>query len=268
MRFRVKSLTQDLTGTTAKLTTFRYDAQGRLSSLFAYRTPDSTQGPVERCTYQYDSQNRLIQQQRQVRTNLSLANAAVVLYTPSVSQHQFSYTANGQVAQIRYYENPYFLTSGQTVVELSVLNSSNALTFVLDARYDTKGQLIGARKVFYKQGQQSSSTYTSEYRYTEANLTYMRTINMFNGVEYAPDENSLTYDDQINPFYGVYVIPPYFGGISDYFLNLNTLSPNNITQVGGVSYRYEYNESKLPTVRYTISDNKVVETLHFTYEAY
>ena len=48
---------------------------------------------------------------------------------------------------------------------------------------------------------------------------------------------------------------------------VHTLSPNNVLTIGGLTYRYEYNEANLPTVRYTYSD-KLVETLRFSYEPY
>ena len=82
------------------------------------------------------------------------------------------------------------------------------------------------------------------------------------------DEGSLRYDSKINPFYGVYIVPTYFGGVSTHFPNLNTLSRNNIINIGGVTFRHDYNAADLPTVRYTTIGDNAVETLRFEYESY
>lgn len=64
-RLRVKTITQQLTGSASvsAVSAFSYDGQGRLSSIVAYRMPDSTVAPVENTVYQYDTQDRLIQVQ-------------------------------------------------------------------------------------------------------------------------------------------------------------------------------------------------------------
>ncbi len=264
VRLRVKSLTEQLSGSSAKVTAFTYDAQGRLSALLAYQSPDSSTAAIERSTFQYDVQNRLIRQQRQVITRPG------ALFGPIAEGHQFSYNSSGQVAEVRYLTSFYLFNSpGQTVVDLGVLNDPKALTDIATLRYNTANQLIGARRVNYFQGQPNpyDLVFTSEYSYSGDDLTFVKNVTTQSGAAAGNEQNTLSYDAKINPFYGVYVIPKYFGGISNTFQNLNTLSPHNITNIGGVSYRYEYNASNLPTVRYTVTD-KVVETLRFEYESY
>lgn len=261
-RLRVKSITQELTANTTKVTTFSYDNQGRLSSLLAYQTPDSTVAAVERNTYQYDTQNRLIRQQRQLTTRPGS------LFAPVASEHQFVYNTSGQVAEIRFASSSYMiLPQTQTIIDLAVLNSPSALAYTVEPRYNVQGQVIGNRKAVYIQGQPSKFSFTSEYAYTGKNLTMVNTVSQSDNTLMSTDQNSLTYDDRTNPFYGLYVIPPYYGGISDYFMNVNTLSPNNLTRIGGVSYRYEYNTAGLPILRQTFTD-KLVETLHLAYESF
>ena len=265
-RLRVRSLSQDLLNNAVKITTFRYDAQGRLSSLVAYQSPDSTTAQVERSTYQYDAQNRLILHQRQVTTRPG------AVFGPVSDQNRFIYNAAGKVSEIRYSSSILLRTSPSlTVVDLAVLNSNNALVYVANPRYNAANQLIGSTTVNYFDGSLGGLTFDNEFSFTGDNLTFVTTTSTSRPPVGPPfinrQQNSLTYDNRVNPFYGVYVIPNYFGGISTVFPNLNTLSPSNITSIGGVTYRYEYNSANLPTVRFTVTD-KVAETLRFEYEAY
>ncbi|UHG90945.1 hypothetical protein [Spirosoma oryzicola] len=262
-RVRIKSLSQDMPNNARKITAFTYDAQGRLSSLLSYESPDSTVTWIEKSSYQYDVQNRLIQHQYQ---QIARPNS---IFGPMTYRHQYSYTSTGQLSEIRYaYSN--FALPGQRAIDLSVLNNANTLAIIAYPRYNASGQVLELKKVIYQQGQQTAFTLSYEFSYTGSNVTSTTNTNSgYQGsVPYKQtDQYSLTFDDKINPFYGLYVIPKYYGGINDYFLNLHTLSPNNVRTIGGLTYRYEYNEANLPTVRYTYSD-KLVETLRFDYESY
>ncbi|RYF62541.1 MAG: hypothetical protein EOO39_30100 [Cytophagaceae bacterium] len=264
LRLRVKSLSEDLPNNTAKITTFSYDSQGRLSGLVAYQTPDSSQANVERSTYQYDGQNRLVRQQRQLITRPNTASLTAAL----VEAHQFTYNAASQVSEIRFLASYYqIVPPGVYVVDPSLLNSPNALSQLATLRYDQTGQLAGMTKVNYFQGSPALISTANTYSYAGKDLISANTVTFQNGVQFSNVTNTLTYDTQTNPFYGSYVVGRYFGGIGDSFQNLSTLSPHNITKLDGVSYRYDYNSSGLPTVRYTYSD-KLIQTLRFTYESY
>ncbi len=264
VRFRVKSLSEDLPNNTAKITLFNYDSQHRLSGLVAYQTPDSLQANVERSTYQYDAQNRLVRQQRQI-----IVRPNTIFFTaPLVEAHQFVYNATNQVTEIRFMASYYILTStGVYSVDPAVLSSPSTLSQLATLHYDQQGQLVSLNKQNYFQGNPGMVATTNTYSYTNQNLTSANTVTSQNGAQLYNITSTITYDTQRNPFYGGYVIGRYFGGISDFFQNLSTLSPHNITKLDGVSYRYEYNESGLPTVRYTYTD-KLVQTLRFTYESY
>lgn len=263
LRLRVKSLTEVLPNNASKITTFSYDNQGRLSSLLAYQTPDSTQANIERSTYQYDSQNRLIRQQRQL-----IVRPNTLYFTgPVTDGHTFTYNAANQIAEIRYLASFYAFTPGVLSYDPSVLNSPNALNQLATLRYDQSGQLAGSTKVSYFQGSPGLVSTNETYAYTNQDLTSSNSILFQTGTQISNATYTLSYDSQTNPFYGSYVIGRYFGGIGDGFQNLNTLSPHNITSLGGVTYRYEYNASNLPTVRYTYTD-KLLQTLRFTYESY
>lgn len=264
-RFRVKSLFQDLPNMSAKISSFNYDAQGRLSSLVAYQSPDSTTAQIERNTYRYDAQDRLILHQRQI---ISVPSS---IFKPFSEQNQFSYNAAGKVTEIRYSVSYYSLaTPNQTIVDLATLNDATALGYVAQLRYNAANQLIGSTKVNYFQGSRGSITSIGEFAYSGDNLTSFNVVTTSSTSPSPPyrDQGGLTYDTKINPFYGLYVIPPYFGGVSTHFPNLNTLSRNNITNIGGVAYRYDYNAANLPTIRYTTIADQAVETLRFEYESY
>jgi hypothetical protein len=263
VRFRVKSLSEDLPDNAARITLFNYDNQNRLSSLLAYQTPDSLQANVERSTYQYDGQNRLIRQQRQliVRPN------TVFFTAPLVEAHQFAYNTTNQVSEIQFLSYYKPVAPGIYSVDPAVLNSPTTLTQLAMLHYDQRGQLVSLNKQNYFQGSPGLVATTNTYGYTDQNLTSASMVTQVSGTQLSNISSTIAYDNQRNPFYGSYVIGRYFGGISDFFQNLSTLSPHNITKLDGVSYRYEYNAAGLPTVRYTYSD-KLVQTLRFTYEAY
>lgn len=264
LRFRVKSLTEELPDNATKITRFSYDSQNRLIGLVAYQTPDSLQANVERSTYQYDGQNRLIRQQRQliVRPN------TIFFTAPLVEAHQFTYNAANQATEIRFSASYYVPTSpGVYSVDPAVLNSPTTLSQLATLHYEQQGKLVSLNKQNYFQGSPGMVATTHTYGYTDQNLTSASTVTQVRGAQLYTINSTIAYDTQRNPFYGSYVIGRYFGGISDFFQNLSTLSPHNITKLDGVSYRYEYDGSGLPTVRYTYSD-KLVQTLRFTYEAY
>lgn len=264
-RFRVKKLSQDLPNNSAKISSFNYDAQGRLSAVVAYQSPDSSAAQVERNTYRYDGQNRLIFHQRQV---IAVPGS---IFKPFSEQNQFSYDAAGNVSEIRYSLANYLLAApNQTIVDLAFLNDAAALAYVVQLRYNATNQLIGSTKINYFQGNRGSITSVGEYAYSSDKLTSFNVVTTSTMSSAPPyrDEGSLRYDSKINPFYGVYVVPTYFGGVSTHFPNLNTLSRNNITNIGGVTFRHDYNAADLPTVRYTTIGDNAVETLRFEYESY
>lgn len=263
LRLRIKSLTEELPNNASKITTFSYDSQGRLSSLLAYQTPDSAQANIERSTYQYDGQNRLVRQQRQLIVRPNTIN----LTGPVTEAHLFSYNASNQVSEIRFLASYYLLSRGIYSIDPSVLNSPNALYQVATLRYDPSGQLAGSTKTSYFEAKPALVVTNNTYTFTNKDLTAANTITFLSGAQISDVTNTLTYDSKTNPFYGSYIIGRYFGGISDGFQNLSTLSQHNITKLDGVSYQYEYNAANLPTVRYTYTD-KLIQTLRFTYESY
>ena len=262
-RMRVSTLTQQGAGGNPRIVNFTYDAQGRLSSLRSFESPDSTKNWVERTRFQYDAQNRLIlsQYQRISPPGFILGSFA--------DQHQFVYNTIGQVSEVRY-SSAFNPQAPYLAVPLSSLNDPNTLQIIAYPRYNSANLLIGLRRVYYSMQRPTTLESNNTYSYTGTNITFVNDVVTSNqgGVAYSRSEqNGLTYDTKTNPFYGVYLIPKMFGEILYVFQSLNTLSPNNILTIGGISYRYEYNAANLPTVRYTYSD-KLVETLRFTYEAY
>ena len=262
-RMRVKSLTVDYPNNTNRIIAFTYDMQGRLSSLLAYDSPDSNVTWVEKTRFQYDAQNRLALEQYQ---RIARPNS---IFGPITDQHQFSYNTAGRVTEIRY-SSAFNAKPGQTIIDLVSLNDPNTLRLIGYPRYNAANQLSGLRKIYYSQQQPTTLETDNTYSYTGMNLTFanvLTTSNQGTSPFSRQEQYGLTYDTKVNPFYGVYMIPKFFGGIADTFQSLNTLSPNNIMTLGGISYRYEYNAANLPTVRYTYSD-KLVETLRFSYEVY
>lgn len=252
-RLRVKKITQDMPNNTAKVSLFRYDAQGRLGSIIAYQTPDSTVAPVENNVYQYDAQNRLIQLNRTVKGS-----------GLDYETYSFSYNAAGQAGFGFRTSNPIYVWS---IVPL----------------YDADNRLVGSSKSFTVPG--VSTRENSTFTYTGNNLTFATTTGtaVQKGLQLPPQTVNVTYtyDTGINPFYGVFVIPApseyasppgggiigsytYYGGIS----NLLNLSQNNVLSAGPNTYTYTYNSANLPTSRITAYDGHVTETLHYEYESY
>lgn len=253
-RLRVKKITQDMPNNTARVSAFRYDALGRLGSIIAYQTPDSTIAPVENNVYQYDAQNRLTQ------LNRTVAGKGF-----DYEVYKYAYNAAGQVAG------------------LSFTNSNPIYIWSITPVYDADNRLVGSFKNFSVPG--VSTRESGTFTYIGNNLTAASvTGNATQKGAQLPQQTvsrTYTYDTGINPFYGVFVIPApyeyasppsgvfigsytYFGGIS----NLLNLSQNNIVSDGTNTYAYTYNAANLPTSRTTTSNGNVVETLHFEYEAY
>ncbi|GAB3802822.1 hypothetical protein GCM10028819_31720 [Spirosoma humi] len=235
----------------AKVSLFRYDAQGRLGSIIAYQTPDSTLAPVENNVYQYDAQNRLTQ------LNRTVAGADYEVY-------KFSYDAAGQAWLSFSNANPIYLWSITPV-------------------YDADHRLTGSSKSFSVSG--VSARDNSTFTYTGNNLTVASITGSAVQKGYSLPSQTVnvtyTYDTGINPFYGVFVIPApgeyvsppsgvfigsytYYGGLS----NLLNLSQNNVLTAGANTYTYTYNAANLPTSRITSSSGNVTETLHYEYEAF
>jgi len=263
-RLRVKTITQDLPDNKTWVSQLSYDPQGRLASILAFQTPDSSVARVERTAYQYDTQNRLTQAQRSIVTRQSFNPLDGELYT-------YTYNSNGQVSSLRQ--------SSSTVVVTPNYSSDNKPT--------TYGRSISVSGL-------TSSGGGGSFTFTSGNLTKStERLSVFrSGGGPSPDfgysvEKSFTYDAKLNPFYGVFVIPApgagpagfysgsynpyytYFGGI-DNTLNLslnNVLTEVTSTGVSS-SYQYQYNAANLPVTRTTVTNGTTTETLRFTYEAY
>ena len=268
-RMRVKTLTLDLPDNKTKVSAFRYDAQGRLSSILTYQTPDSTVSAVEYNNYQYDGQNRLTQLRREAFGN-PRTNA------PAVEQYQYSYNAAGQVSSLLY-------------------SSGGALVFTVGLGYTATNLLAVSGKRFVIPGIDYRET--NGFVFTGNNPTTINnsiTVIARGGPPMTSSSTAtLTYDNKVNPFYGVYVIPAplpsgfnnptfgpnfivdtYFGGV-DNALNLgqnNVLTQGGGTSQGGTAlYQYQYNAADLPTVRVrtiTVGAVATVQTLRFEYESY
>ena len=253
-RLRVKTITQDQPGNTAKVSSFKYDAQGRLNLIIAYQTPDSTLAPVENSVFQYDAQNRLTQLQRTTVRRGSESE----LYT-------YTYNSFGQVAGIGYK------------------NSNPIYTWSVVPQYDASNRVVGNTKSFTVLGVLTNES--SAFTFTGNNLRFATTTGQAvqRGFTLPPETitRTFTYDTNVNPFYGVFVIPDPFvfalppaGGIISYYTyyggiaNMLNLSQNNLLSDGTSTYAYTYNSTNLPTSRITTTGGQVVETLRYEYEAY
>lgn len=268
-RLRVKALTLELPDNLAKVSSFRYDAQGRLGSILTYQTPDSTASEIEFSNYQYDGQNRMT----------GLRREAVLFPRGSrpnaVEQYSYAYDASGRVISI-----------------------DNNPGFTLGLGYNGTGQLAGASRSFRTGGLSISGS--DSFTFTGNNLSGYQsgfTVTAMGGPPFSGggSSNRYTHDDKINPFYGVLIIPApapdgfinlafsprvavtYFGGTD----NVLNLSQNNVltetplrTSADLVTYQYQYNAANLPTVRVKritspAPNNSVrVEVLRFEYESY
>lgn len=268
-RLRVKTITQNLPNNVAKVTTFGYDAQGRLSSLFTYQSPDSTASDLEFGTYLYDGQNHLVQ----------FRHVAVPYPRGQSNRYeQYDYTYNG----------------AGLVTSLAYLGGYS-LTF----SYNSANQLASDTRQFSTGGLSLSGT--NSFTFTAGNLTTLsdyRTLPLRGPSGNSQATVAYTYDDKVNPFYGLFLIPAaypegfvnfvssprtvqtYFGGTE----NVLNLSQNNVlseaatitTTIAGsvgtstttTTYQYAYNTANLPTQRQAYTDGALTQTLRFTYESY
>lgn len=260
-RLRVKSLTNELPNNLAKVSSFQYDAQGRLASIITYQTPDSSVSDVEYINYQYDGQNRLTQ----------VGHTAVL------------FPRNSQPNRVESYEYQY--TAGGLVSGLT--HSPGELGFILNFSYNSAGKLTGVLRRYATGGLQIQGA--DAFTFTGNNLTaatISRTIIARGGPPMTSTfSRTFTHDDKVNPFYGSYIIPAafpdgfvnprfspglmytYFGGI-DNLLNLSQNNPLNSYFNGDLTYQYQYNAANLPTVRITTANSMTTETLRFEYESY
>lgn len=261
-RLRVKSLTNELPNNLAKVSSFQYDAQGRLASIVTYQTPDSSLSDVEYNTYQYDGQNRLTQLLRRVvRFPRNSPSSPFESYT-------YSYNSDGRLTGLQHSPNGDF-------------------GFTLSFGYNSANKVASVGRLYGISGLriQGSDVFT----YTGNNLTaatFSRTITAMGGNPMTSTfSRTFTHDDKLNPFYGLYVIPApfpsgfvnprfspnvmytYFGGI-DNFLTLSQNNPLNSYFNGDDTYQYQYNAANLPTVRTTVNNGITTETLRFAYESY
>lgn len=262
-RMRVKTVTQEVAdmggrkiNSAQKISSFNYDAQGRLSMINTFQSPDSTVAPVENTVFEYDAQNRLTHARREiVRRSGSIPNP-YELYT-------YSYNAAGQMTQLNY-------TSG------------DANNWEIKLQYDAGNHLKSSYKVFSISGIFYSES--NEYTFTGKNVTSVIRTTMLTRTLTTTNTGTInfTYDTNINPFYGIFVIPaPFIGQLSNpqggnlsYYTyyggidNLLNLSQNNLLNDGSSTYAYTYNGSHLPTTRTTTYQGRVTETLHYEYENY
>lgn len=253
-RLRVKTLTQALSNNVARVSLFSYDAQGRLSLIIAYQTPDSTVAPVENTSYQYDVQNRLTRVQR-----------TTVRRGSNSETYTYSYNDAGQVFTL----------------------SHSPSTFIITPTYTTASQPSGYSKTIQVSGLSANGGGTFTFTGNDLTLVTERfTVTRSGGpavpVFSSSTSTTYTFDDKINPFYGVFIIPApgvfgpapvsgsfgpyytYYGGID----NLFNLSQNNVLSGGERTYSYTYNSANLPTRRITTLGGASVETLSYAYETY
>ncbi|WP_460983113.1 hypothetical protein [Spirosoma fluminis] len=253
-RLRVKTITQETPNAPNKVSSFRYDSQGRLSLLIAYQLPDSSAAPVENTVYEYDGQNRLTQAQR-----------TVVRRGSNSETYRYRYNAAGQISDFSHAPSTFFIIPSYTAAnQVSGYNKSigvSGLTSSGGGALTFTGNNVTFATEEFRVGRSGGPNVPVFTRSTKA--TY-------------------TYDDKINPFYGTFLIPApsvfgpspvsgsfgpyytYYGGID----NLLNLSQNNVLSDGTRTYTYTYNSSNLPTSRITQVSGTTVETLRFEYETY
>jgi hypothetical protein len=245
-RLRVKTITESLPGNQSNVSNFRYDAQGRLSRILAFQTPDSTTKDYEVYDYRYDSQNRL--------TGVSLSRRTRGGGLSSTG-YGFEYNTNSQVREI--------------------LGASNAISSI---QYNAANKVS---TITSATGFRERITRTSNFTFTGDNLTTWAFVETSDRSSNTTTKNyALTYDTNVNPFYGLFIIPApssqnfstsqpftYYGGLD----NVLNLSRNNaLTSTDGTTtttYTYVYNGSGLPTQRVTTGPG-FSETLNFEYETY
>lgn len=256
-RLRVKSLTQEGPNTTAKVSLFGYDAQGRLSTIQTFQTPDSTVAAVEHSVFEYDAQNRITQLRREIVRRSGKDPNPYEIYA-------YTYKGTGQVSELNYTNN---VGDNNWLVKFSY-NADNRLSNSLKT-YITGGLRYSVASAYTFTGNNMTSAFIS--------VSLVRTLPMSSS-----GTTTYTYDTKINPFYGVLVIPApfvntlsipqlgilyyytYYGG----FDNILTLSQNNMLSGGNSTYAYTYNSADLPVSRVTTTSGVVTETLHYAYESY
>ena len=257
-RLRVKSITQDLPDNKTLVSAFQYDTQGRLSMITAYQTPDSSVAPVEKTIYQFDSQNRLTQ-----------VNRNFIRMGSYTEQYTLRYNSAGQLTGI----------------------SQSPSQFGVSLQYGSDNRLSGFSKGFSTGG--LSYNQNGTFTFTGNNLTYSTIHTRFirlgepRPLVDATVNTTYAFDTKINPFYGVFIIPApgvfgpnpifgnigpsytYYGGI-DNFLNASQNNMLSTVTSGGETtiYSYTYNAQNLPTSRITATGSSVTETLTFVYEPY
>ncbi|GAB4018103.1 hypothetical protein GCM10028773_16710 [Spirosoma koreense] len=260
-----------------KVSAFQYDLQGRLGSIVAYLIPDSSQGPVERNTYQYDAQNRLVLHQRTI-TRPSF-------YRGTTEQHKITYNANGQVEAIKYYNDSD--SPGTPILTYTALPQFTAQNKLQNYQKQLSPTFLTGSGVVRR-----DDLTLSNIVFTGDNLTAFhrqRTTNDIGSfISTVDSDDSFTYDDQLNPFYGLYFIPEplgyiidirqqlptnqiyYYGGL-DNWLNLSrnnilTYTTSNAPSV--TTYQYNYNAAHLPISRTISTSNTILERITYQYESY
>lgn len=281
-KLRVKSITH-LTGlpeNQVKVSQFQYDDRGRLLTVIAYQVADSSQGPVERNTYQYDGQNRLIQHKRIITRPLS--------YKGTTEQHHLTYNSVGLIDQITYAND---IDSPGTL----------KLIYTYQPQFNHANKLTSSAKITSQTFFQNAfpdyliqaDVHLSAIQFTGDNLTSYHFQNTFatgSLLNIVDSDNALTYDDKINPFYGIYLIPlplgyiqdirngfffypAYYGGLDNLLIasRNNVLTETTSNAPSLTTYAYTYNGAGLPLTRIKkILTNaaSVEEKLRFEFESY
>ncbi|RYF53454.1 MAG: hypothetical protein EOO39_40765 [Cytophagaceae bacterium] len=263
-RLRVKTITQQVAGGASVNTVnaFSYNGQGRLSSILAYQSPDSTVAPVENTTYQYDTQNRLIRVlHSQVRRGLNSET-----YT-------LTYNTAGQLSGLGNAPSTFNLS-----LQYNSANqvSSYSRSIGVGGLRSTGGGLLTFAGNNLTSASENFNVYASGGSPT-APPVYGRVTN-----------TTYTFDDKLNPFYGVFIIPApgVFlafpsspGALSPFYIlyggidNTLNLSQNNVLSAVNSSgtttlYTYTYNAANLPVSRTTTINSATTEVLRFDYESY
>lgn len=261
-QFRIKSLSRTSPDepNVKYVSSFKYDADGRLASIYTYQTPDSATSPTETSTYQYDSQNRVSQMDR-------------VLSKGGSERYAYTYNQAGKPDKIKY--------TGGT-------NDYYDLIFT----YDPSSQLSASNRSF-NFSNTISYLQDNAYVFTSGNLSKVTTTTTV--VRTVPSSGTFNtefvYDDHPNPFLDAPVIPApskiatpsmgsfnyytYYGGVD----NLLQLSKNNLLSattdaLSQITYAYTYNAQGLPESRTTSqkatpsSPVFILEVLEYGYEEY
>jgi hypothetical protein len=261
-QFRIKTLARTASDNpnVKHISSFKYDAGGRLASIFTYQIPDSATSPNETSTYQYDAQNRVSQMDR-------------VLSKGGSERYVYTYNQAGKPDKIKY-------TGGTNDY------------FDLIFNYDPSGQLSSSKRTF-NFANTISYDQTNAFIFANGNLGKVTTTTTV--VRTVPSSTTyiteFVYDDHPNPFFEAPVIPApsriatpstgsfnyysYYGGID----NLLQLSKNNLLSattdaLSKITYAYTYNAQNLPESRTTSQKANpsapvlVLELLEYGYEEY